>query len=64
MNPAIVCPMVGANYRGVNMAVSIGEDTGIRDEAEGSLVVLSANKEARFYPGSGPRRVKPYFLLV
>ena len=43
-----------ARCRGVNTAVSIGEDTGFLDEAEGSLVVLSANKEARFTQVQAP----------
>ena len=63
MNPAIVCPTVGANCHGLVTAVSIGEDTGFVDGTEDVLVASSANKE-KDLPRFRPPERKTLLLLV
>ena len=63
MNPAQICPTVGANCRGLVTAISIGEDTGFVDGAEDVLVESSANKEKDLYRFRPPER-KTLLLLV
>ena len=63
MNPTQICPTVGANCRGLVMAISIGEDTGFVDGADGVLVESSANME-KDLPRFRPPEHKTLLLLV